>query len=467
MKIIISERQYKLLTEQDYLTGPGTFYGTYGYDEKGETVWTNMDSHTKNSVYGLLSSFIPVVGPFVAAGIGLYDSAEYYREGDKSSAGIAGLISLLPFVGKIPGVKSVSASVWKTIASKISSDAKLVQSEIALIKEIAKNQGAVKIAVTNASKKLSPLVKEIKKFKPIFIERYGVDEYEKLLRNYIAGTTDQQYFLQSLRGAINPSPIMANFVTKFGIKFSSGEIYQIQKAAINIIDNSENVNRVLVNTHEGKKLINIISVSKDWVSKYKPSVSNARLFADPVNNAVYVISDNTQNMSRKTFEDILTHEFAHIKDPSLVKSPKYIMKYSTEANQGMADWDFATELKKLGFDNEANIFWENGIKRYYLNPNEINANNSMVLQNLATNTENLGNAIGKQKVLNGLKELIDFSKGQIKTLSDNSSNLLGLYDQNISTHFDYLSRNPVEYRKFWTKVAQQADYLQRQIKIAL
>jgi hypothetical protein len=44
---------------------------------------------------------------------------------------------------------------------------------------------------------------------------------------------------------------------------------------------------------------------------------------------------------------------------------------------------------------------------------------------------------------------------------------LGYYDQTISNHFKYLSQNPVEYRKFISKLAQQAEYLKSQVKIAM
>ena len=111
MKIIVTEKQYQFLNEQnkvDYSTGSGSFYGTYGYDKEGKTEWTKLDQHTKNSILSFGAAFIPVIGPFISAGIGIADAKLYYDEGDKKGAGLTAAFSMLPFLGsvvsKIPGV---------------------------------------------------------------------------------------------------------------------------------------------------------------------------------------------------------------------------------------------------------------------------------------------------------------------------------------------------------------------------
>ena len=91
----------------------------------------------------------------------------------------------------------------------------------------------------------------------------------------------------------------------------------------------------------------------------------------------------------------------------------------------------------------------------------------MVLQNFATNSKNLGNVMNKNELIRGLDGVINWSKGSAVSWSDDVSRLLGYYDQTISNHFKYLSQNPVEYRKFLAKLAQQAEYLKSQVKIAM
>lgn len=146
MKIIISERQYKIVSEQkeiDYMTGPGSFYGTYGYDDEGETIWTKLDNHTKNQVIALVGGFIPVIGPVISLVYGLKDAKEYYDEGDKKTAGFIGLFSILPVLGpasKLLGIGGWSTKALGEIGKKISFGTKLLPAEVEVIKKVAQNR---------------------------------------------------------------------------------------------------------------------------------------------------------------------------------------------------------------------------------------------------------------------------------------------------------------------------------------
>ena len=481
MKIIISERQYRLISEQsDYamdrrgnaLANAVGIRSDKDYKEvdkimsNAQKSMGDADPHVVLAILGIGAAFIPVAGPFISAGIGLLDAGLYYKQGDKSSAGISAVLSLLPFVGKIPGVKETSSAVWKAIASKMSSGAVLTKVESELVKQVASNAGSIQTLVSSASKKLSPLVKQITELKPAYIERFGQEAYEKLMREFISGGSDQVYFLQSLQSGQKAIPRLANFVTKFGIKFGADEVSQIQKIATNVLDN-DTVKQVVLNSKTGPRTINVFTVPRDLVAKQLPASASSQMFADNAGNAVYIIKDNVKNLSLKNIEDLLTHEFAHIKDPSVVKSPAYIKKYATEALQGLKNWSRANRMYSLGFQDKALKYFNKGIKQYYLNPNEIIANNTMVLQNFATNTKNLGNIMNKNQLISALDGVIKWSKGNAVSWTDDVSKVLGYYDQTISNHFKYLSQNPVEYRKFISKLAQQAEYLKSQVKIAM
>ena len=459
MKIIISESQYKTLNEQVLLgAGLGLLPTT--------TKLAAKYPHEFLAVAGIATAFIPLVGPFITAGIGALDASLYYKEGDKTSASISLLFSLLPFIGKIPGVKETGSAVWKTIASKFSSGAKLTQLETELVQQVVSNSSSIQTLAKSASKKISPLVKEITELKPEYIKRYGQEAYEKLMRDFISGVSDQDYLLQTLKAGQKAAPELASFVTRFGIKFGPAEITQIEKITSQVFDN-DTVKQVFLNTKTGPRTIKVYTVPRSLVVQKLPASAGASMFADSAGNAVYIIKDNIENLSRKNITDILTHEFAHIKDPSIVKSPAYIKKYATEALEGMKNWALSDDLNKLGFKDKAQTLFNKGIKQYYLNPNEIIANNSMVLQNFATNSKNLGNVMNKNELIRGLDGVINWSKGSAVSWSDDVSRLLGYYDQTISNHFKYLSQNPVEYRKFLAKLAQQAEYLKSQVKIAM
>ena len=299
-----------------------------------------------------------------------------------------------------------------------------------------------------------------------YIKRYGQEAYEKLMRDFISGVSDQDYLLQTLKAGQKAAPELASFVTRFGIKFGPAEITQIEKIASQVFDD-DTVKQVILNLKTGPRTIKVYTVPRSLVVQKLPASAGASMFADSAGNAVYIVKDNIENLSRKNIKDILTHEFAHIKDPSIVKSPAYIKKYATEALEGMKNWALSDDLNKLGFKDKAQTLFNKAIQQYYLNPNEIIANNTMVLQNFATNSKNLGNVMNKNELIRGLDGVINWSKGSAVSWSDDVSRLLGYYDQTISNHFKYLSQNPVEYRKFLAKLAQQAEYLKSQVKIAM
>lgn len=457
MKIVITESQYKIIKEQ---------YWTKSQMD----AMSKVDPHTLMTVIGIASAFIPVAGPFISAGIGLIDSAIYYNEGDKKSAGLVGALSMLPFVGKvvskIPGVKELGSKGMALLASKLSSGTKLTNLETQVVNAISSSKDLITQELNVASTKLKPVLETVKSMRLPYIERFGQDSYENLLREFLSGKSESQYFMQSLKSAQKASPNLANFVTKFGIKFAKDEISQIQKVARELMEVNTGTN-IILNTKAGPKTIKVHMLSKNLVQKYFPASVEANMMADAAGGNIFMVKDNIIKLSPKQIEDVLTHEFAHIKDPSMVASPKYIKKYSTEAVQGMKDWVEAQQWKSLGADEIAAKKWNSAIKKYYLNPNEIIANNSMVLQSFATNTKNLGNVMNKNQILKGLDDVINFAKGNSSDLSKDAFKLLGYYDTNISNHFQRIATNPTEYRKFLSKIAQQANYLKSQVKIAM
>ena len=481
MKIVITERQYRLINEQsDYMMdrrGNAIANATGIRSDKDYERVNKMlddalpkgkiDPHTLMTVLAIGTAFIPVVGPFISAGIGLADAAMYYKEGDKTSAGVTAAFSMIPFIGKIPGVKELGSKGMALLGSKLAKGIKVFSpAETKILNTIKQNEAVIKQGLENASKQLSPITKELQSFKPAYIERFGQESYDNLLREFLSGKSNKEYFVGVLRGGTKASPNLANFVTKFGIKFGKEEISQIQKLASELMEVNTTKN-IIITTKEGTKTIKVHMVPKNMVQKYFPASAEANMFADAAGGNVFMVKDNVTKLLPKQIEDVLTHEFAHIKDPSLVASPKFIKKYSTEAIKGIEDYVQSTQLKNLGFEVKATEKMNSAIKKYYLNPNEIIANNTMVLQSFATNTKNLGNVMNKNQILKGLDDVINFAKGSSSKLSDDAYRLLGYYDTNISNHFQNMATNPAEYRKLLSKLAQQAAYLKSQVKIAM
>lgn len=79
---------------------------------------TAEEGHTVIEALQIASLFVPFVGPFLAAGLGIADSAIYYSEGKKGAAGLVLALSVIPFAAEIPGLKNVGTTVFKSIANK-------------------------------------------------------------------------------------------------------------------------------------------------------------------------------------------------------------------------------------------------------------------------------------------------------------------------------------------------------------
>lgn len=160
MKLIITESQLKkIISEQqsnsNYQTGAGSYYGTYGYNKEGKTVWTDLDPHTKNTILAIGVSFIPLIGPILSTGIGLADAKLYYEQGDKKTAGIVGLLSLIPAIGGLAaklGLGKWSAKTLSELGKKIAKGAKLTSLELKAAQRISQNGKLIQSEVNNFSK---------------------------------------------------------------------------------------------------------------------------------------------------------------------------------------------------------------------------------------------------------------------------------------------------------------------------
>ena len=484
MKYILTERQLNLIQEQwwnDPKHPEWKQYAPTDYEKrelkKAETVLNNLDPHTIATIFQIGTAFIPVVGPFISAGIGLADAALYYKEGDKNAAGLTAAFSMLPFAGsviaKIPGVKQLGSKGMAALASKLSKGVGLVGEELSMFNSIAKNAELIKKELTLISQKLTPLAENIKKLKPKYVARYGQESYDNLLRDFLSGKSDKNLFLKSLTAGEKAAPELANFVTKFGVKFTKKEIDDIARVTDNALN--PGLDTIVINTKEGVKTIKIYKVDSDWIMKNSPDNVNALGWAISAQDEVYLNTAQLQYRYGKEITDTIVHELAHIKDPSIVKSPVFQKLYRVEAQKGIDAWDKIHSYQKTDWDalgitkpvDDIEDLRKLAVRKYNLNPNEIIANNTMTLQSLSTQTQKWSEVLPKKEILKGLDGIIGFSKGDPKGWNDVAQNLLGYNYPNINRYLENLALKPSEYRKLWTKLAQQAEYLKSQIKIGM
>lgn len=196
MKIIVTEQQYKLIREQMDSRMPFQ-PETFGYNpKKPQTTkqstqaqsqfFKSVDPHALATVLSIGSMFIPIIGPFLAAGIGLADAALYAKEGDTKTAGLVAAFSLLPAVGsvvsKIPGVKQLGAKGMAALASKLSKGTQITNPvEMSVINGINLNKNLVQSGLnshirTVAQQSASKAVNNTARSELAQLAKHGVKE---------------------------------------------------------------------------------------------------------------------------------------------------------------------------------------------------------------------------------------------------------------------------------------------------
>ena len=107
--------------------------------QQGSTNWGNVEARSVLwGVAALASAFIPVVGPFLTAGIGLGGAADYWTSNEPKKAGIAAFFSLLPMVGKIPGVGAISKALAQEMKAAVISNGALSKTQLETLISIIK-----------------------------------------------------------------------------------------------------------------------------------------------------------------------------------------------------------------------------------------------------------------------------------------------------------------------------------------
>ena len=137
-----------------------TYYGTTNIAQIKNTITnrrgacqggglTAEQGHQVLSTLTFVSAFIPVIGPFIAAGLGTVDAAILYNQGKKGEAAVTVALSLIPFVGKIPALKGIGQEVFKSIALKTASKVALNPEELLALEKL-----------TNAKAEFDAIAKE-------------------------------------------------------------------------------------------------------------------------------------------------------------------------------------------------------------------------------------------------------------------------------------------------------------------
>ena len=101
------------------------------------------DKHKILTILEIGTAIIPIVGPLLSTGIALYDAKLYYDEGDKKTAGLIALFSMIPAIGGLAGKMGLTkwgAKALSEIGKKISLGKKLKSAELEVVSKITQHR---------------------------------------------------------------------------------------------------------------------------------------------------------------------------------------------------------------------------------------------------------------------------------------------------------------------------------------
>ena len=122
----------------------------------GQVAYENR--HEIATIISIALLFVPVVGWFASAGVGLTNAGMYYKEGDSKQAGIEAIFALLPGVGKIgstigktiPSIGKLGAEGMARLGRKLATSKSplLTNLEMLVIKDMSKYKDIIKTDLT-------------------------------------------------------------------------------------------------------------------------------------------------------------------------------------------------------------------------------------------------------------------------------------------------------------------------------
>ena len=199
MKYVITERQYKTITEQwwnDPKHPEWKQFAPTDYEKReAKKIEQNLKGlaelspHTLMTILQIGTAFIPLVGPFISAGIGLADAAMYYNEGDKKTAGLIGVFSMIPGIGGLAGKLGLSkwtAKALGEVGKKISLGSKLspletqVANKVVQYRQLIQSEMA-KIGGSATIKSGAKAAKEVLKYQA---EKQAIKQTGKTIAGY-------------------------------------------------------------------------------------------------------------------------------------------------------------------------------------------------------------------------------------------------------------------------------------------
>ena len=473
MKILISESQLRkvILSEQgsdpfvpkDILGIPQ--YGAYERMYDSDAVDHTDEDAIMRMISELIVSSLPGIGNYMSIIYGgSYAKEEFDKGNNKTGTFIAALTALPLLKGitsVVPIISELGTKGMSLIAEKITKGIKLTKIESNIISLIEKNKPLLQKELEELGKRLSVLG-DIKSLKQNYVYKFGLQKYEDLMRSYVSKNITKEQFLNQLKIAKGETYKLAKWSVNAGIKFEEFEMDQMTKILPDIQKGVESARRILLDVKGELKSVQVI------IKKF-PNASFGGKMIDGDK-----ILMNIEKLSGKSIDEIgeiLSHEAAHVKDPSLVS---HVYRDTYNATRKLVDVadkkfnDLATAAEKTGqgISNavKAGEEFTKAFTKYVFHPQEITANNQMVLNNITKKITDVVSNVGAKGAKQTLNNVINFVSGK-SSLDDAAKQLLGKKGiEHLNGLYNY---SKSEYQELLKKIAKQSDYLKDQLNLLI
>lgn len=404
----------------------------------------SFTGHQVAAILQIGTAFIPIFGPFISAGIGFLEAKSYWDEGDKQAAAITAVLSTIPLVLEIPGVKNLTSKAIESIVSKLSGKGgKLTQAEVNTLNSVVKNQDKVVKELERTNILIKKIYPEAKQLKPNFVKAYGEDAYSSLLNKLISGKISTEEFLSTLKSVSSSTLMNLSQISKLGIKFEKQELDFIESILPNALEKEASVESFRVASKTGSKDVNIAFLGQKEIDQIFPGRTDLEnTLGVTRGNDIIIFKDKLKpGESTEKIRALIIHEVAHAKDPAKVASPKLISTYVKK-----------DEVKTL--------------ENYFNHQFEITANLSSSIDSMKKGFQKLSKTTPKGTLKRYLDSIInlsrDFSMPAGGTVDSQALEyLLGRDGRSqILNLLKGVAENPKLYRpkylKFMSKLAQEA-----------
>jgi hypothetical protein len=407
-------------------------------------------------------SIIPIIGPWIAGALVTDQTVDAWNNAktDEEKAWIAlGAVCNLIFGMKLgmnastsTVLKKVENATFKTIADKITSGKanELTTNEISILQEVGNNKTQI-----------TGLINNINYYKPKYIQKFGQQKYETLLGEFVSGKVDKNVFVNNLKFASGNTSKLANFSVEGGLKFANSEVTQLSNIASKITKGMTKDKPVAfkVKLNRMGKEIEITVVGQRFPGEtFKGK-------ALPGKSKIEMNYDQLFRHNENEILELLYHEAGHIKDPS-VGSPMLNQKYDAAVLKAQKEYKNYEKVRYSGADAKelinAGDKFLNAKNKYVYHPQEIVANNQMVLNNITKKVNDLIKSKGGEVAKKQLDDVIGYASGK-NQLTPETKDLLGNLG---SWHLNGLAKNDkTAYLDFLKKITKQSEYLKSQINL--